>query len=505
MNPRPVLAIIIALCAAGCAVRNPDLSGTLASVSRLAAEPPEDVFNGPLTVDAAVQRAAAASDEIAALLAEVQVAARRKDAAFDIRDPELRFSYGMQEGDAARVQTQSDLLTYQAGGIAAPSTASSRGDITDERNSYGIGLRFFLPSPWVTSRRVSAEAAAIYAAVAELLDAQWQLSVQVRSLFAQVHFLDKDLAVIEELAGVYRSTLDLVKERLQQGQATVQDVMTASRRYLGVLSDRDEAQREYQAARRELASLAAAEADEMQLAVSEATFPQPDLAALDATALLSYALRRRADVSALFWRAREARARYEECRAARIPWPSFVQASYSVDDGTSDRSETGTELDPSRGRTRAFSQVTRDDSQDDEWRIDAAFELPFFAAFNSEDDVLEAEWRGADARERKARARVKREIADALAAARAMAGNRARYRSETAPIIEGMQSTLDGISDATGVDPADVARVREQILESRRMDIQAELEYQLALIGLESVLGMPLEALPVSRTRQPTP
>ena len=92
-----------------------------------------------------------------------------------------------------------------------------------------------------------------------------------------------------------------------------------------------------------------------------------------------------------------------------------------------------------------------------------------------------------------------------LAAVQSLARSRARYQSDTGPVIEEMRDTLKDIEDATGVDPTDVARVREQILESRRMEIQAELEYQLALIGLEAVVGMPLESIPVNRARRPAP
>ena len=491
--------LICAVMASGCALRNPDVSRTLASVSRLAVEAPEDSFRGPLTTDAAVQRASAASDEIAALLADVQVAASRKDAVFDLRDPELRLSYGVQNGDTLRKQTDSQFATSVGGGLAGPATGTSSTDITDESDGYALGFRFFPRHPWQTSRRVSAETARIYAAVAELLAAQWRLSIEVRTLFAQTHYLEKDLAVMADLAALYRDTLDLVKDRMDQGQSTVQDLMTASRRYLGALSDNDETLRDYQRVRRELASLVAAEADLMELVVNEQTFPAADLTTLRPATLVSYAMERRADLSALFWNARAARDAFEELHAARIPWPRFIQASYAVDSGTSERSTTGNDVG------RPYTRFAEDDDNADQWQIGAAFDLPVFSRFNAEGDVLEAEWRGAQARERKARARVKREIGDALAAAHGLADNRARYQAETAPIIDSMTSTLEGIEDVKGVDPADVARVREQILESRRMEIQSELEYQLAVISLEAVLGMPLSSVPVNQAREPRP
>jgi len=51
---------------------------------------------------------------------------------------------------------------------------------------------------------------------------------------------------------------------------------------------------------------------------------------------------------------------------------------------------------------------------------------------------------------------------------------------------------LKGIESVEGLDPTDVARLRGQILESRRLNLESELEYRLAVIALEDAVGLRL-------------
>ena len=497
-----LFCIPVAVILSGCAHRGPDpnLDEALLSVRRLAVELPEKPFAGPLSQKAAVQRATALNDDIAALLAQVKVAAEQRAAARDLRDPELRLTYGRQDGDATREQSSSDVLAFAAAGGLVPTGSTTSGNISDETDSYRVALRFFPPNPWAMARRVSAETANVYAAAAELVSTHWELGIEVRKLFAEIHYREQDVAVIGELADVYKQALDLVMRRAARGQATVQDTMTSSRRYLGALNDKDEAGRRLNAARRELSSLVAVPAEDLHLLVDDDTFAEPDLASLDVSRLVGQALDNRADLSSRYWRARAAREAYQEYRAERLPWPNFLQASYSADDGTRDRTMTGSELDLALGRTQTGVQTTHDDSDSEEWRIDAGFNLPLFSRFASEPKALYEEWRGAEARERKARTRARHEIRDALAAAIAIGRSRDSYEAQSRPIVENMEKTLAGIEDLSGIDPEAIARVREQLLESRRMKIEAALDFRLAVLDLEAVLGMSLGAVTPPRT-----
>ncbi|MFC1453472.1 hypothetical protein ACFLSJ_09040, partial [Verrucomicrobiota bacterium] len=74
------LAAVVVL-SSGCASPDADLSSRLAAAGELTLDLPEGQVSGPLSLEAALQRAAACSDEIADLAAAVRVAERRKQAA----------------------------------------------------------------------------------------------------------------------------------------------------------------------------------------------------------------------------------------------------------------------------------------------------------------------------------------------------------------------------------------------------------------------------------------
>ena len=94
--------------------------------------------------------------------------------------------------------------------------------------------------------------------------------------------------------------------------------------------------------------------------------------------------------------------------------------------------------------------------------------------------------------ESKARERIEREIGDALHAAAEVNEARRRFAAESAPLVAAMEQAVASLEGQTDLDPYDLARIREQIIESRLVQLESDLTFQHAIIDLEAVLGVRL-------------
>lgn len=480
------------LSVAGCQSTTPDarLAERLQEINNTAVELPEAAYRGPLTLAAAIERATAASEDVAMLVSSVEVASKEKLVAGDWRDPELRLSYGEADDDG----TRSKLVT-QSLPIGAPATTLGGGPeqatSTQTSSGYDVALRIFPENPWARRQRVSAGTAGIYASVADLLDAQWRLENTLRRLFIQIHYLSERLEAHRELTEVYREALRISQELADQGHGTVADVMSASRRYLEALSDRDTTLRDLDAARRELASMVAMPFDEVHVVMTPDLLADLRIDGIDPDWLQQKALNQRRDLSALYWRRAQAESAWREMRASRTPWFSYVQASYGQRDTEAD--ETASEIDTSlSGITRQEDTLESTDTSRDEWRVDAGITLPIFPGSNHESALRFAEYRRAELMEAKAKERAQREIMDALAGVKAAVAARERYQRETLPVTKDMESMLQRVQAQSGLDPIETARLREQILEARRIELEAGMGFHLAVVSLEEAIGMRL-------------
>ncbi len=462
----------------GCRSIPPDerLAQRLTETRLTASTPLTAPYYGPLTLETALARATAASETVAMLAADVDVAYHQKRAAGDYRDPELRLSYGAGDGDGFR-----ESFDAAGGGTGFRST-------TEDRTAYDVGLRFFPTNPFTREPRTAAARAAIYTAAAELLDAQWRVENVVRRLFVQIHFLSATLEADRELTEVYRQALRIQQDRIEQGHGTLADIMTASRRYLEALSDRDRTVRAHDQARRELATLTAMPFDEVHIVMDPELLETPTITGADLAALETEALSRRRDFSTLYWRRVQAEARYREARAGRLPWLTHLQASYGITESTGDARNTGP------GLSRPLTGGYREDDDREGWQVDTGITLPLTPRGAREAAVRLAEFRRAEWLEIKGKERIRREIMDALTAVKAAVASRERYREETMPMVRNMETMLATLESQAGLDPIEVARMREQILASRRLEQRAAMEYHLAVIQLEEALGLRLPA-----------
>ncbi len=495
---RSLLSTLAICLIAGCTTPNdPKLTIRLAQISQMDISIPEPELKGDLDIQQAIDRALANSADVATLVATVNVVAKERLADREIRDPEIRIGYGEDEGDSDRVRTElGPGLPMTAPG--APGTVRGRetGRTTSDRSAYGVSLRVFPRSPWTRNAQTSEGSANVHAAVADLLEERWALGNDVRRLFAELHFLNEERKLMEELSAVYKEAVTLTKRGFEAGQLAVADVMSASRRYLGALADRDESTRRRAAARRELAAMVGLPTEKLRITFDESAFSAAPYKNFTAAALQARAIENRRDLAALYWRKTAARAALKRSKRERLPWFTFVEGSFGKSESSMSRLMQTTAADTLGGPPRILDgTLTEDDGDEDEWGIRTGITLPIFPWANYSVDLSLAEYRRAAIRELRAREHVKREIHDALQAIREIAEARDAYEQDTDPLIQEMEIVVTNIGSTPGLDPIDIARLRGQIYESRLLSLESELEHRLVVIDLEEVLGLRLSAM----------
>jgi outer membrane protein TolC len=339
----------------------------VAAFPMAAARPPETRLWSP-TVEEAVQCALACNSEINALQAAVFVADRRRQAATDITDPELKLAWGQSNGDSSGSRwntrdTESQSTSEQtsqrsrteAGTTVAsdgsPLSSSSGSQTTTERSQstsrgtetrttrtsgsssdsglgWRIDARFFVPNPWLLFPRVDARKAEIQATQADLRAAIWRVTCDVRRLFAEMNYLALDLATAEDMVRLDSDILKTVQARGERGVATATDVLSASRRHFQMQGDLDETRYRVKVAQRGLAALLNVSPETLHVGTNRTVFASLPKEAMPLDRAEGIAMQYRGDVAALRWRLLAAKAAYREARNVRLPWIKEINASY---------------------------------------------------------------------------------------------------------------------------------------------------------------------------------
>jgi len=483
--PRVLAALAAAACAAGCATPRPAPAPAAAAPPpgrvALPPEPAAALAAGPLTIQQLMARALANNDTLAALRAAVRVAAERQRAVRDLADPELRLNYGEGSVDNTRRRYEQD--------AAGRATGQQSGLITDEDRAYEAGLRFFPPNPWVLPAQVSEAQAGLNAAQAALAQAEWALAIEIRRLAAEILYLQKDLGVLSGLVVQSQQILDAVKQRADAGDAALSDLLTASRRHLQALAQRDRVRRRESARRRALAALADLPAEGLALDPADAVLVVSNVTRLAAAELETRALQHRADLAMLYWQSAAAQALYRQARAQGWPWFKMVEASYAAARENSRGLETARRFGGADGGDSLTDTRFDDRSEGDEWQIGTAINIPLFSWTQRADDLRAAEAELARIREAEALKKLRRQLRDALDDLKGVARQWAAYREETEPLLRAMQDAVAGVNPETDLTAEELAGLRTQILEAQRGRLEAAYEYTLAVINFEEALG----------------
>jgi len=368
----------------------------------------------------------------------------------------------------------------------------SFGDGSDDGDAYRVALRFFPPNPWTRSAEVSRESAAYHATVEEARAAEWALAVEVRRLFAELAYLQKDLTEVQGLVELRRKLCDTMKQRADRGLATLEDTADVSRRYLNTLRDLGAARQQRDRVRSQLARLvdlpvATLKINTAALTESDTTYIRSNFASLE-----TEALGRSAVILARSWRVQAARAAYREARAQSVPWFNHIQADYAASSESSSSHSYGMGAGGSLSAPAVTEyDYTDDDSDGTEWGVSAAISLPVFSWFSHTPDLLRAEFEFAEEQLDAAHEAMRSNIRHALDLTDAMKNNRRQHDETIAPATRELEELLARADTPNApLDPDRALRIREELVESRRMALEMEYDYRTALIDLEEALGL---------------
>ena len=440
--PRPrlkpvALAVAVSFLVVGCATPDlPPLPQAATTTPASASTPPLQpaLAASPITVEEAIQRAKHASPQLHALQAAVTVARQRKSAATDFEEPEARAAWG----------TIDDEFNNPA----------------DSQAQWRLGARVYVPNPFLMSPRVSARAAELFAAKADLQAAQWSLECDVRRLFGELNFLREDIILAEDLLRQDNEILKDARARAEWDAGTASDVVAAAQKQLQTLNNLDLTRHQYQLAQRDLAGLLDLPPSSLQIATNALEYPSISKSALKLDPLQELAIRSRGDVLALRWRMEAAKYAYREARNLRIPWIKEI---------------TGWNRNPS-----------------DEWWLSAAVTIPVFSwTKNHAQDVLLAQCNLAGTNEINGVQLLRRELRDALDELEERHLQQARNQTEMVPLLAEMRKTVQVLKQTPSLMPSQVAATEAQFLESSRLELASRWRYHLALLNLERVMGEP--------------
>ena len=396
------------------------------------------------------------SSELVALRAARAVVEARGEAVWDIEDPELRLRYGKSSG------RDTDYYNSSEGDIPMPSSSVN----DEEEEEYQAGIRFFVPNPWILSRRAEAEHAYLEAANAQLRHAEWLVTVRLKELFAEINYYEKDVRLTDSLVKLHADTLEKMKMGSGEGVSTMQDTMIESRRYMAAIAGREKASRLYRTARKELSGMVEIPESQLCILIREDEL-LPDLPKRLDRMVVSDIWMSRPDFSALRWNTRAAHMLVKAADRTRIPWISFLQFSYGI---------SSQDYDP-----------TKDDV--DEWRIDAACSLPLFSWFNDAAKQRMQEYEQALVNETQYIRHSYIDLQNALEDYKNAKKQWERYETETVPVVKSMERLLETVEAGSDFSVYDKARIREQLIDTQRLKLQSDLEMHQAVIGISRLLG----------------
>ncbi len=525
---RVCFLVCLSAFAAGCATRDIQKPRVQIDISQL----PAEIFveelvvekpEGPLDVEALVRRAVEREPQISMLREAANVAWAQARTYVDLRDPELGLTFGrgtrMVErswlvpraeimpalaypSDGLFVTTHEESLAISTdrriprvlvppGGENQYMTTSPRtysGTVADS-DSIRASIRFFPPNPWITKSRGAAAQANYAAVVSELYHAEWLLRCRIYWLLARLQYLEKDAGHLRELVEVRRTLSDDASVMASQQQMSAVDDVTAAQRHLQSLADLDKVHNEMSVLRNELEGYVG-----QSVTVNAETYPEEgfktaeDARKLD---LRKRALESRSDVAAAYWKTQVAQAALREAQAARVPWFTQVQGSYGRSTRR-DRADQAWELRGGYAELDTDTSISIDDTEDTEWRIETAINIPLFSLGARATRVQEAECKRAIA-ELSASARlVMQGLTDAVSLLETAQQRDARVLEALGPRLQQTRDLLQLLRDKGGFGPVEQVRLKEVAIDMLRMSAQSRFDLIEASLRLEEMVGAPL-------------
>ncbi|MBL7115117.1 MAG: TolC family protein [Kiritimatiellae bacterium] len=491
------MGCVVLLFLAGCATRQPEVDWKrppafsdqpeTQSVLRETKRP-----DGPLTIADAVRMAILSNVEVRSAEADLLVRERQVTTVKRLRrDPELRLSYGEAEGDAIRNRVTSTTRSYTVPvPLTVPASSSSTSSFEDDdRDGYEVALRVFPRNPWEQSARVSRAQAELHAAEAALSAAKTLVIVEVSRAFATLQFAEQDVMLAEALVDARLISADHARELEAQGQITLLDKAQALSRYLRALSDLSRSVETRDEARAMLAGLLRVTTDDIQVAWDGLPLAHASMENFSDEKLEEIGLAARADIAQLGWERVAVQASVKELKAAYIPWIGHVQASYGERSNSARRNSTGSELDPLEAVTTTSSDTLDIEGDQEEWEISAAMSLPVFSWWAQEHRVAQAEYEQACILEEQGMRQMCNDIRAARSRLASLAKQRKDFSDVASPVVGELKEIIRVGEKLDSLPPAEFARLREQVIETRRLTLQADKVRAMAELDLCVALG----------------
>lgn len=436
---------------------------------------PSQVIDGPLTLGAAYELAVQYSSEITQLKSAVETAAKEISSERDMRDPELRLSYGENDSSEDRYMWENS------------SSETTSGDVNDEGSSYRAAIRIFPPNPWTWSSSVSREEASLNAAKAELADAESELMAKLRLLFARISYLEKEYDLLKKLVDTYSDKQDEVDLLTKSGDLSAMAGMEFSRRYLSALSNLTRTEILKDEALLELAGIVCVSADSITPASDIDTASDPAASLTEIEEIQSLMMSNRADIVALGWRRIAAETAYKAHQRSKYPWIQHFQVSYGASKGTTTGHDTTTSGTPLNQTNQ--DEYRRNHSEQDEWAVSTAINIPLFGFSDDQSDILKANWHRAKKLETAGIEKAKSRIRDAYNSLCRIKEIRNLYHNQTETVISRIKDSLNA-GDDSFVSFREQIKMREELIDAERLKLQTDLRYKSAVIKLDKETGI---------------
>ena len=468
---------------AGCAAPEVVSGGKISAIGIDVRPEPRKTVEGPLTLEHAIEMAIEESGQMAAARASADVANNAMLAAYDHTDPKISLGYRNRYEDIGETDWK------YSNGLTVPGEISSTQTVSTgvyDRDEYDAAIRIYPQNPFERYHRISGAGADDKAAVAEVQQTEWEVTIDVRRLFAQLDCLQKEVVVLDQLVVVQEDLLKVTRSLVDKGQLTAQDMIKVSQNYLAALSDLNRISRQRDQTRSLLADYLNLPASQVNIVVDEKTFPDPDIDSMNADELVRQALLNRCDLAELYWKTRAAYEAWRQAEAGKVPWFSQIEAVYSTFTAVKTL-DVGSQfaLNPS-----LISGV--DDTQERQWQVDLEITIPFFSwTMNHKPDLMAAKYRQAKSMQAIAARKACINVRSALDIMRSIRKSRLQYKANTASILFDMQKALDNAESVAGLTPDQVGKIKLEILDAERLKLESECQYRLAFIGLEQALGSP--------------
>jgi len=470
-----ILAIIIS---SGCQTHHTqptkDLSSQISAPAPLNyLDPLSNNLPVPLTLSDAIARATLCNAEISRLQNELQVA--QHNTSKDLRDPELRLSYGEDE-------TNVDRYRWNDSG-----SDITNGKTKDESSAYRVAIRFFMPNMWTQSPQ-ELQFNAIYQALnEELFDEKKRTSSEVRKIFAEINNLSQKRKLAKLLVSLHAQKQKQVDKLTQSGNLSALDGIEFSRRYLRASAELTQIEMRYNRAINSLADTLCVSSSDIQIETSAPTLLHVDSSDAGINELQALMMLNRSDLKVLGWHRIESEAALKVHQRTRLPWLQHMQLSYGTGNGTSTGSDNTSDI---YGNTQ---NDFRDDSGDDEaWAITTAINIPIYGSAKNERNVLTTKIQQAENKEQMSIIKAKTALRDTCLSLRQHDQIRKQHQKQTLPIIQKMRTALKSHNNSSSLSFEDQIKMYEDLANAKQLLLDLDYNYQTALIKLDQTIGLPL-------------